>query len=93
MAKQGKHTVDFYVVFEAQIWNSHTPFVQKIRPKRMVQKKPDLSGGEVAVRFAVDIPDNAFLRLMPDVVVDLPDGFWTSQPVEVIVPDPTDDES
>lgn len=93
MAPQASHDAAFYVIFEAQVYNASRPYVSKIRAVRLAKTKPALRGGEIALKFHVSIPDAAFLRLIPDVEVQVPDGFWTSQPVEVLVAEPSEAET
>lgn len=88
MGAAPSHSAEFYVIFDAQIYNSRTPYVRKVRAVRLTKTKPSLAGGEIALKFQATIPDAAFLRLIPDVAITIPDGFWTSQPVEVLVADP-----
>lgn len=78
----------FYVVFDAEIRGDS---VKQIRMQRATKNPGHVGGGEVQARFVVDIPDTAFIRLMPTIDVVLPEGFWTSQPITVVVPDPDDD--
>lgn len=83
----------FYVVFDAEIWNPSyaQPAVRQVKARRISQKPPSLGGGEIALKFKVAIPDQAFLRLIPDVEVKIPDGWWTSQPVEVVPQEPPEE--
>lgn len=88
------HKTQFYCTFDAEIYGGPSwsnPSVRKVRARRITQKKPDLAGGEIAFKFEVEIPDSAFLRLIPDITIKVPDGFWSSQPVQVIVPEPDDE--
>lgn len=76
---------NFYVVFDAEIRGGR---VRAVKARRLTQSAPALSGGEVALKFSASIPENAFLRLIPDVAVTIPDGWWTSSPVEVVAAQP-----
>jgi hypothetical protein len=67
--------------------------VREVKARRITQKRPDLSGGEVALKFSVMIPDAAFLRLIPDIEINVPEGFWTSQPITVHVADPDEEQT
>lgn len=87
------HSTEFYVVFTAQLFGGSAPMVRKLHAVRMTKNKPGLAGGEIALKFKATVPDAAFLRLIPDVDVVIPDGFWTSQPIEVLVADPEDAEA
>ena len=86
------HTATFWAVFDAELYGRANPTVSKVRARRITQKRPDLSGGEIALKFSVAIPDAAFLRLIPDIEISVPEGFWTSQPITVHVADPEDEE-
>jgi hypothetical protein len=85
----------FYVVFKAQVrrqWDARVsdyrdPVVQ-VKPDRMTLKPPDLRGGEIFVTYTTEIPDSAFVKMMPSVDVEIPDGWWTSMPVHVVVDEP-----
>lgn len=93
MPQAQSHSTEFYVLFDAQIYGSSAPYVRKIRAVRLTKTKPGLAGGEIALKFKATVPDAAFLRLIPDVDVVIPDGFWTSQPIEVMVADPDQAEA
>lgn len=40
--------------------------------------------GTVTIKVNLKIPDAAFLRLIPEADVDIPDDWWTTTPVVVV---------
>jgi hypothetical protein len=88
MGQQSSHDATFYVVFDAEIGGTASwqeTHVRKVKARRISQNPPSLAGGEVALKFKANIPDAAFLRLIPNVEITIPDGWWTSQAITVDV--------
>ena len=54
----------------------------------VTQKRPAQATGTVVVKLSVEIPDAAFLPLMPETLVVVPDHLTDTGPVEVEAEDP-----
>lgn len=48
--------------------------------------------GTLAIKVALKVPDAAFLRMIPEALVEIPDGWWTSTPVVVTSEPPAMEE-
>lgn len=48
--------------------------------------------GTLAIKVILRLPDAAFLRMIPEALVDIPDGWWTTTPVTVVSEPPPDEE-
>lgn len=48
--------------------------------------------GTLSIKVALKLPDAAFLRMIPEALVEIPDGWWTTTPVTVVSQPPADEE-
>lgn len=68
------HTAEFYLEFQA---TTDKPYlgderVTSVRCVKMTQSKPAARPGNFVTKMAVELPDEAFLTLTPDIHVTVP---------------------
>lgn len=68
------HVAEFYVEFQADIQKAYqgTEQVTRVRAVKMTQGKAAAGAGNFIAKFAVELPDEAFLTLTPDIQVTVP---------------------
>lgn len=92
MANTPKHVdATFYVQVEPT--HSHYDSERVIGAKvvRMTKQKPDTpAGGTVLMRLTVRIPVTAFMPLVPEAVIVVPESMTAATPIEVTVEDPNE---
>lgn len=78
-----KHTAEFYVEFRASTWGGYSSNnIREVRAIKLTQKKPQGSPGNVIVKFTTTIPDQAFLRSIPEASIEVPLDFTESVAAE-----------
>lgn len=89
---------DFYVQFTPEFFrriaSDSEPRVRAVSPK-LTKTRPRGSEtrGCVVVKFRVRLPDQAFLPLAPEAIVDVPLENTETVAVTVLPPDPAEDHS
>lgn len=80
----GKHEATFYVQIEPSISGGNAPYVRSLTARTLTQKRPkNPIGGSVIIGLTVRLPDEAFLPLRPEAVIDIPLDLTLGVPVEV----------
>ena len=84
-------TAEFWVQFTGQIGRGRDGqrIVTKARAVAITQTPPvDAKAGHIVAKMKIKIPDSAFIKMFPEIEIEVPEGYWTSSPIEIVVPDP-----
>lgn len=60
----------------------------KLGVREMRKGKPSLAAGQYAVRVTISVPDRMFARMIPEALVEIPEGAIIEPTVEVQVETP-----
>lgn len=77
-------TATCYLQIEGEVIGSGT-FVKAAKVVAYTQAPPGRpKPGTICIRVNLKIPEGAFLRLIPEADVEIPEEWWTTTPVVVV---------